>query len=456
MEVPETRYATTVDGVNIAYQLMGDGPFNFVLVNSPFFSNVEIAWTWELAEQLQWLASRGRLAFFDRRGSGLSDPVNGERRPTLEARADDIRAVMDAAEFERAILVGMEDGAAQCFLFAASYPERTAAIVTLSAASRGSWAPDSPWLWTEQQWDQHIANIAAHWGTPDFTQSYAKESFPSKENDPAFVRRYGHVLRQALTRQAAQLTEQMYAKTDVRALLPLVQAPTLVVHATDDRIESVEEGRYIATQIPGARLLEVPGADHFPWFVPQAVRLSRAGIDRFLSELREEEADFERVLATMLFTDVVGSTERVARLGDHAYGELIERHHAAVRAMLARFRGREVDTAGDGFFITFDGPARAVRCAQAIVSTTSSIGIDVRCGIHTGEVEVMNGKVGGIAVNIAARVAHLANASEVLVSTTVKDLVVGSGLTFETAGEHQLKGVPEPWRLFRLVSAAAA
>jgi pimeloyl-ACP methyl ester carboxylesterase/class 3 adenylate cyclase len=450
VEVPETRYTRTVDGVNIAYQLVGEGPLNFVLVNSVFFSNVEVAWTWELSDQLRWMAARGRLALFDRRGSGLSDPVNGERRPTIEARADDIRAVMDAAGFERAILVGMEDGAAQCFMFAATFPERTTAIITFAAASRGSWAPDSPWAWTEHDWDQHIEAIGENWGTPGFTQLWTQDVFPTKAEDSAFMRSYGHVLRQALSRQSAQLSEQMYAETDVRPLLPLIQAPTLVVHATEDRLEPVEEARYIAAHVPGARLLEFPGPDHFPWFVPEAVRVTTQGVDQFLSQLHDEQADFERVLSTMLFTDVVGSTERAVELGDRAYGGLIEQHHTAVRSLLGRFRGREVDTAGDGFFVTFDGPARAVRCAHAIVSATHSLGVDVRCGVHTGEVEVMNGKVGGIAVNIAARVAHLASASEVLVSSTVKDLVAGSGLQFDFAGEHVLKGVPDSWRLFRL------
>jgi class 3 adenylate cyclase/pimeloyl-ACP methyl ester carboxylesterase len=450
VDTPETQYTKTTDGVHIAYQVLGEGPFDFVFVNSTFTSNVEIVWEWhELASSLRWLASRGRLLLFDRRGTGLSDGVSGERLPTLDARMDDIRAVMDAVGLSRAVLFGLEDGAAQCFLFAATYPERTSAIIAFAAASRGTWTPEAPWLWTEAQWAEWFAEIDSGWGTPEFTSKLATTVFPSKVDDPPFLRTWGRAMRHSMSPADALVTQRMHMETDVRHVLPVIQAPTLVVHHTGDLDESVEEGRYIAEHIPGAKLLELEGADHGVWV--ETLGGASSNVERFLSSFRAEEAEFDRVLATVLFTDVVGSTQKAAELGDRVWKELVERHHSTVRALLGRYRGREVNTAGDGFFATFDGPARAIRCAKAINDALHPIGLEVRSGLHTGEVETINDEVGGIAVNIGARVASKAGPSEVLVSQTVKDLVAGSGLTFEDAGEHELKGVPDRWRLYRVV-----
>lgn len=449
VDIPQTRYAKTFDGVRIAYQVFGSGPLDFVYMNSAFISNVEIAWEWEYGSApFRWFAERGRVALLDRRGTGLSDGVSAETPPTLEARMDDIRAVMDAAGFERAVLYGVEDGAAQCLLFAATYPERTQAVITFGAASRGSWAPDAPWAWTEEEWGEEIDRVREGWGTPEFSEWMTAHVFPSRKGDQAFTRDYGRAMRHALSPSAAVTSELLWRDTDVRHVLPLIQAPTLVAHVTDDPVEPIEEGRYIASHIPGAILNELPGDEHW-WTM-----LQRSGADRieqFLADLTDMQDDFDRVLATVLFTDIVGSTEVAATLGDRAWRDLLERHHATVRALLGRFRGVEVGTAGDGFVATFDGPARAVRCALAITDAVRSLGIEVRAGAHTGEVSTIDGTIGGMAVHVGARVASMAGSSEVLVSSTVKDLTVGSGLRFDDVGEHELKGVPDSWRLYRVV-----
>ena len=444
MEVPETRYAKTADGVSIAYQVAGEGPVDIVCVPSAFVSNMEIAWEWShLREFFHGLAARGRLILFDRRGAGLSDGVSGERLPTLEARMEDIRAVMDAAGSRRAVLCGTEDGAAQIFLFAATYPERTQAIITFRANSRGKWTPDSPWLWTEEQWAEEMALIENKWGTLELAQEWARQTWPSRADDPEFVRAYARVMRHSLRRTDAIAAERMYKETDVRHVLPAIQAPTLVTHYPEDAMDA-EESRYIAHHIPGAILQELPGADAEPI-------ATLPHIDRFLAAIHAEEAEFDRVLATVMFTDIVGSTERSSALGDRGWQNLLSDHDRIVRGLVARYRGREIKTLGDGFLATFDGPARAVRCALAITHAVRGLGIDVRIGLHTGEIELDGDDVRGIAVHIGSRVGAIAGPSEVLVSSTVKDLVAGSGLNFDGAGEHQLKGVPDRWHLYRVI-----
>jgi class 3 adenylate cyclase len=435
VDLPETRYARTADQVSVAYQVVGQGSVDIVFAVPAFVSNMEIAWEWPpLAAVFRALAERGRLLRFDRRGTGLSDSVSGERLPTLEARMDDMRAV----------LYGWEDGAALCCVFAATYPERTRAVVLVGAAVTGARSPDTPWQFTAEDWQDEIDLVDSAWGTPELVKRFAEVVIPSHLDDEEVVRGYGRLLRHSLTHDAAVAAERMYRDTDVRHVLSVIQAPTLVMHAADDLVESIEEGRYIANRIPGATFIELPGASKY-------LGHDHPHLDRFLATLRAEEADFERVLATLLFTDVVDSTARAAQLGDRAWTELVQRHHATVRAMLGRYRGSEIDTAGDAFFATFDGPARAVRCALAVSDAVRTLGLEVRCGLHTGEIQVIDGKAGGIAVNIAARVSALAGSSEVLVSQTVKDLVAGSGLVFEDAGEHELKGVPGRWRVFSVV-----
>jgi class 3 adenylate cyclase/pimeloyl-ACP methyl ester carboxylesterase len=447
VEIPETRYATTTDGVSIAYQVTGSGPPDFVVVNASYISNVELIWEWSvMASLLRGLEARGRLMLFDRRGTGLSDSVSGEHLPTLETRMDDIRAVMDAADSERAILCGMEDGAALCFLFAATYPDRAEGLIALQAVSRGSWAPDAPWLDTDEVWAVWLDKLESGWGTPEFVNEFAHTIFPMQADDPEFVRDYWRIIRHSISKADALATDRMWKDTDVRHVLPMIQAPTIVLFnpVTENTGGLAEESDYIASHIPGAILAEHEGGSaEAAWVLPD--------IDRFVASLRDEAADLDRVLATVLFTDIVGSTETAADLGDRAWRDLLERHHATVRAMLGRYRGNEIATAGDGFFATFDGPARGVRCAKAVIEAVRPLGLEVRAGLHTGEVETMGDNVGGITVHIGARVGALAEASEILVSQTVKDLVAGSGLAFQDAGEHDLKGVPDRWRLYRVV-----
>ncbi len=441
MDIPETRYAETVDGVAIAYQVLGSGTPAIVLANSAWASGVEISWEWSSwASLYRGLAALGTVIVFDRRGTGLSDRVSGDRLPTLEAQMDDIRAVMDAVGIERAVLYGLEDGAAHCFLFAATYPERTQAVITGSASVRGLWSPETPWSGTAEQWDAEIELTQQAWGTHRYTEVTAGLVFPSHVHDAEFLRQYGRVMRHSMGRADAVAALRMWRDTDVRHVLPLIQAPALVMHYAEDQDESIEEGRYIAHHIPGAVLAELPGADHS--YGDLAV------VNRFLASLRAEEADFDRVLATVLFTDIVDSTALTTKLGDRAWRELVERHHATVRALLGRYRGVEMDTAGDGFFATFDGPARAIRCARAITDAVRPLGLEIRVGVHTGECELIDGKTGGIAVVIGARIGALAAPSQVLVSQTVRDLVAGSGLQFDDHGVHTLKGVPDQWRLY--------
>jgi class 3 adenylate cyclase len=446
---PETRYAETVDGVFIAYQVLGEGPWTIVLICSPFVSNVELAWEWPfLADQYRRLSGLGRLVLFDRRGAGLSDRVSGDQLPTLDARMDDIRSVMDAVGSERAVLYGMEDGAAQCFLFAATYPERTQAVITVGAAVCGTRVAGAPWAWSDEAWEDEVRQIRRHWGSIEFARLYARLAIPSQAGDEQFVRAYARTMRHSLSPADALAADQMWRDTDVRHVLASVQAPTLVMHHADDHIEPVDEGRYVASQIAGATFEELPGADHSIGDL--------AIVERFLASLRAEQDVFDRVLSTVLFTDIVDSTPSAARLGDHEWLCLLERHESAVRALLGRYRGAEMDTTGDGFFATFDGPARAIRCAQAIVRAIGVLGIEVRAGLHTGEVELVGGKAQGIAVNIGARVCAKAGPSEVLVSQTVRDLVAGSGIEFNDAGEHQLKGLDGSWRLHRAVPTGAS
>jgi pimeloyl-ACP methyl ester carboxylesterase len=445
----DVRYAKAADGTNVAWAELGDGPIDIVY-SFGYLSNIDDFAEWDIQTGL-WdgLSSFSRLILFDRRGSGLSDPTSIRRENTLEAGMDDIRAVMDAAGSERALVVGLQDGGMLCTLFAASHPERTLGLVLYGSSPRGLPASDFPWAWTADDWDDYLSSIEQTWGTPKQAEDQLKLVFPSITYSPDELKRIARSYRSMASPGAAIAVERMLRDLDVRPVLPAIRVPTLVLHATGDRVEPVGAGRYIAESIPGARFIELPGADHVPHGEMR---------DRFLEEVRrfamsitDEEAELGRVLGTVLFTDIVGSTERAAELGDHAWGDLVEKHHSAVRAMLARYRGQEVDTAGDGFFATFDGPVRAVRCAQHIRDAVEPLGLRIRAGIHTGELHTIDEKVAGLGVVIGARVGALAGPSEVLVSQTVKDLVAGSGLSFLDVGEHELKGVPDRWRVYRVV-----
>jgi pimeloyl-ACP methyl ester carboxylesterase/class 3 adenylate cyclase len=449
MHIPEVQYAKSGD-VNIAYQVSGEGPFDLVFVPG-YVTHLELHWRIpSFAPFLERLSSFSRLIRFDKRGTGMSDGVSGA--PTLETRMDDVRAVMDAVGSRRAAFYGLSEGGAMSLLFAATYPERTAALVIRSAFPRRMWAPDYPWGQTEDEYQREVERALRIFGP----REQAREAVRSLGRfSDAEVGSFLQMLRFGAS-PALEVLHRMNKEIDVRHILSAVRVPTLILHGSEDTIVPVEVARYVASQIPTARGVEVPGVGHLAF----GIGAERIGdeIERFLAEVWEagswEEAEPDRVLATILFTDIVGSTARAAELGDRAWRELLGRHHALIRRELVRFRGAELDVAGDGFFARFDGPARAVRCACAITESVREVGLEVRAGLHTGECEVMDGKVGGIAVHIGARVAQEAQPGEVLVSSTVKDLVAGSGLRFRERGAAALKGVPDEWRLYAVDQAA--
>ena len=440
MERSETRYARSGD-VSIAYQVIGDGPFDLVYVPG-WVSNIELMWDEPgYASFLERLATFSRLIIFDKRGTGLSDPVSIDALPTLEERMDDVRAVMDAAGSERAALLGHSEGGNMCVLFGATYPERTQALVLVGCYAKRIRSDDYPWAPSIEDRRREIEETEATWGSPEAFRPLA----PSKADDEAFQRWIGRYLRQSASPKAAAAMLRMNSQIDVREILPTVRVPTLLIYRTDDADVHVDEGRYIAARIPGARFVELPGVDHIMWAGEAGAILDE--VQEFLTGARRGP-DLDRVLATVLFTDIVGSTETAARLGDREWRALLERHHELVRGELARWRGREVDTAGDGFLATFDGPARAIRCAVAASGGVRGLGLRIRAGLHTGEVEIAGDRVSGIAVHIGARVSALAGPDEVLVSRTVADLVAGSGIVLADRGEHSLKGVPGVWQVY--------
>ncbi|HUJ55610.1 MAG TPA: adenylate/guanylate cyclase domain-containing protein [Gaiellaceae bacterium] len=443
-EMPEVKYARSGDA-SIAYQVTGQGPFDLVFI-PPFLTHAELIWTTSFAPALRDLSSFSRLIRFDKRGTGMSDRVTGA--PTLETRMDDARAVMDAVGCRRAAFFGSSEGAAMSLLFAATYPERTAALVLRSAYPRAMWAPDYPWGWSEEEYRRELERDLGLFRT----RSEAMDALRSRGLRFATdqeAREWLNYYRWSGSPGSVQALAAMNREIDVRQVLPAIRVPTLVVHGSRDTIAPVEVARYVADRIPGARLIEVD-AGHLATGQAAAPILNE--VRSFLFEVWEsggwEEAEPDRVLATVLFTDIVSSSEAAARLGDRAWREILERHHSLVRRELVRFRGNEVDTAGDGFLASFDGPARAIRCARAITDSVAELGLEVRAGLHTGECELIDGKVAGIAVHTGARVASQARPGEILVSSTVKDLVAGSGLSFEDRGQHELKGIPGEWRLF--------
>ena len=446
---PEIRYAKS-GGVHIAYQVLGGEPLDLVLVPG-FVSHLEYGWHQpRLAAFLRRLASFSRLIVFDKRGTGLSDQVQGVA--TLEERMDDVRAVMDAVGSERAVVCGMSEGAAMTALFAATYPQRTSGAILYGAEARSLRAPDYPFGGTRERAEAGFADAMRRWGTQELANEDLQVFAPSVAEDPEVRRWWATYLRMSATPAALRELFEMNLAIDIRGVLPTIRVPALVLNRAEDQVVSPAVARYVADLIPGASYVEVPGPDHYPWFGDSEAVIVE--IERFVHGLTEEAA-FDRVLATVLFTDIVGSTAKAAALGDRAWRELLQTHHSLARSQLARFRGNEVDTAGDGFFATFDGPARAIRCACTITESMRELGLEVRAGLHTGECELMDSKVGGIAVHIGARVASLAEPGEVLVSSTVKDLVAGSGIAFKDRGEHQLKGIPEAWRLFEVVQGPA-
>lgn len=441
--VPTTKYAKSAD-VHIAYQVVGEGAQNLVLVPG-WVSHIEYAWEdLSFSHFLRRLASFSRLILLDRRGTGLSDRVN--ELPTLEQRMDDVRAVMDAAGAERAALFGLSEGGPMCLTFAATYPARTSALVLYGTFARLMRAPDYPIGVPAELLGQFLELVEESWGTGSMSADYFA---PSMARDDAFRRSWARFERLGVSPSGIKALLRMAQETDARHALPVIRVPTLIMHREGDRVIRVEGARYIAERIQGAKYVELPGPDHFPWVGDTDAILDE--VEEFVTGARRGQEP-DRVLATVMFTDIVGATERAVALGDRRWRDLLDSHHTVIREQLTRFRGREIDTAGDGFLAAFDGPARGVRCAGAIVREMRRLGLEIRAGLHTGECEILGDKLSGIAVHTGARVASLAGAGEVLVSGTVKDLVAGSGITFEDRGVQILKGLPGEWHLYAVAS----
>jgi class 3 adenylate cyclase len=417
----------------------GDGPLDIVWVPT-WISQCEYLFAEPtIRAAFDRLASFARVLVFDRRGSGLSDPMSGA--PTLEDQMDDVLAVMDAVGSERAAIAGSFEGGPMAALFAATHPDRTLALVLYATFARATWAPDYDWTWRAEERDAANDQMAANWGKGLTTSGVA----PSRANDPEFIEWAARLERLAASPGTIRQIMGLIGEYDVRHVLPSIRVPTLVAQRRDDSFINFRHGRYLAENIPGARMLELEGSDSL--FSVGDTETFLGEVEEFLTGSRHEREP-DRMLATVLFTDICSSTERAAEMGDSSWRKLLERHDELVRQQLERHRGREIKHTGDGFLATFDGPARAIRCANTIAEGVRQLGIEIRSGLHTGECELMNGDVGGLAVHIGARVMGAAGPSEVLVSSTVKDLVVGSGIEFEDRGSRELKGVPGDWRLF--------
>jgi pimeloyl-ACP methyl ester carboxylesterase/DNA-binding winged helix-turn-helix (wHTH) protein len=437
---PETRYATSGD-VNIAYQVIGDAPLDLVFVMG-WVSHLEYFWEEpSFARFLTRLASFSRLILFDKRGTGLSDRVPNNELPTLEQRMDDVRAVLEAVGSERAALIGVSEGGPMCSLFAATYPEKTIALVMIGTYAKRIADAEYPWAPSAEERQKFYELMQREWGGPVGIDERA----PSVADDPHFREWWATYLRMGASPGAALALTKMNADIDVRHVLPSIRVPTLVIHREGDLCLKVEEGRYVAEHIPGSKYVELPGVDHLPFVGDQDALLDE--VEEFLTGVRHAP-EYDRVLATVLFTQIVDSAAQAAQVGERRWRDTLERHQAHVRRELELFKGREIEMVGDGLLATFDGPARAIRCACAISDSAARLGIRVRAGLHTGECDVMEDKVGGIAVETGAAVAARASVGEVLVSNTVKDLVAGSGIRFEERGLHTLEDIPGEWRLF--------
>jgi pimeloyl-ACP methyl ester carboxylesterase/DNA-binding winged helix-turn-helix (wHTH) protein/class 3 adenylate cyclase len=445
---PETHYAQSGD-VNIAYQVIGDGPLDLVFVMG-WVSHLEYFWEEpSFARFLTRLASFSRLILFDKRGTGLSDRVPIKELPTLEQRMDDVRVVMEAVGSKSAALCGVSEGGPMCSLFAATYPEKTNALVMIGTYAKRIWAPEYPWAPTQAERLEFYEEMQRHWGGPVGLEERA----PSVANDPHFREWWATYLRMGASPGAALALTKMNADIDVRHVLESIRVPTLVIHRANDQCLKVEEGRYVASRIPGAKYLELPGVDHLPFVGDQDAILDE--IEEFLTGVRHA-SDYDRVLATVVFTRLTDAARQASRFGDEHWRSLLERYTSHVRRELELFRGREVEMVEGNLLATFDGPARAIRAASAMSDAAARLGISVRAGLHTGECDCMDDKVGGIAVRIGAHVVEHAAPGEVLVSHTVKDLVAGAGIGFTERGAHILEDVPGEWRLFAVERAHSA
>jgi pimeloyl-ACP methyl ester carboxylesterase len=436
----KTQYARS-DNVHIAYQVVGQGPLDIVYVPG-WVSHVELAWEEPtLARFLNRLASFARLITFDKRGTGLSDRVPDDRLPTHEERMDDICVVMDAVGSKRAAFFGFSEGGVICALFAATYPDRTTALALFGTFAKRIWSPDYPWAPTPEERQREYEHIEREWGDMMDLSHY----IPSRMNDEAFTQRLATYFRRSASPGAAVALLKMNTALDITRILPTIHVPTLVMHRSEDLDVNVEEGRWMAERIPGAKFVEFPGADHLPWVGDQDDILGET--QEFLTGSRPEP-DTTRVLATILFTDIVESTRHAHEIGDSAWKTLLEKHDELCKTCVDRFRGRLIKQTGDGIHATFDGPGRAISCARSILESAPSLGVGIRAGLHTGECEIRGEETEGVAVHLAARVAALADSGEVLVSRTVRDLVAGSRFEFIDRGTHKMRGFPEEWQVF--------
>ena len=449
---PEVRFARNGE-IRIAYSVVGEGPIDFLYLSA--FTNLDLIWENPLcAGFLQSIASFSRLILVDRRGQGVSDRLSPVDIPLVEDNVDDMIAVLDSAGSRRAVLMGSSDLGTLCTMLASSHPDRIAGLVLFAATACGVQAPDYPWQWTDEEWSDYLADVRENWGTREFAERNLPLFGPSLVGQPTQLACFERLVRGTASANVELAIENVFRQADVRSVLTAIRVPTLIMHRTDDRVEDVGGSRYMADAINGAQFVQLEGADHLVWAGDQEPVLQE--IERFVGGLGDEIADAaaNRVLATVMFTDIVDSTAHAASVGDRRWRETKEEHDRIVRSQVARFRGREVKTMGDGFLLTFDGPARGVLCAREICKATGDLGIDIRAGLHTGEIELEGNDISGIAVAIGARVGALAGPGEVYVSSTVKDLVAGSGLVFDDRGQHLLKGVPDEWRLYAAVGSA--
>ncbi len=447
---PEVRYAKS-GSVHVAYQVFGDGPVNLVVTPG---SITHLDYIWDepgMRRFLERLGKFARVATFDKRGTGLSDRLTGA--PTFEERMDDIRAVMDATRFDNSVLVGVSDGVPMSILFAASYPSRTRGLVLYGGEAKGSWSPDYPWENKREEWEEAIERIERTWGTRESDARVVSFMAPSRIGDEKFTRWVGEMRRMGGSPGTSIALARSEMNMDVRSILPTIHVPTIVIHLTGDKACDIGEGRYLASHIPGARMIELPGVDHMFMVDAEITHKILDEIQKFALEVKPS-AHQDRMLTTALFTDIVDSTRKAAELGDTRWQKVLEKHESMVRSEISRFSGRVVKNTGDGFLATFDGPTRAIRCAWTVTKSAGLLGIDVRAGVHTGECIIGPADMSGIAIHIASRVLDEASPGEVMVSSTVKDLVYGSGISFKDRGEHSLKGIEEKRRLFSVENVA--
>ena len=439
--VPEIKYAKN-NGIHIAYQIVGSGPIDLVLVPG-WVSNIEIFWEEPNAVRfLRRLSSFSRLILFDKRGTGLSDKIC--YTPTLEERMEDVRTVMDAVQSKRAALVGYSEGGPMCSMFAATHPDRTLSLVMIGSFARRIKTSDYPFGITPEQYAFFLDQIEKKWGDGVGLESRA----PSLANDALFRNWWARFLRLSASPATAVALTKMNSEIDVRNILSAIRVPTLILHAENDAVVNVEEGRYIAKNIKGAQFYKVPSKDHLPWIGAPDTILDK--IEEFVAG-SISASETTRSLYTVMFTDIATSTELVANSGDRKWSDILDAHNKIIRHEISVYAGREIDNAGDGFFIAFDGPARAIRCATSIMNALQAIKLSVRIGIHIGECEVVGNKLSGIAVHIGSRISAAAKPNQIWVSQTVKDLVAGSGISFMDMGFHNLKGVADKWNLYQAV-----